>query len=59
MTAPGQTSSRGVEDEPPPHGTSSPGPDGAPETHPAALEHQPDLGWITHPHGQGGEPSRS
>ncbi len=51
MTAPGKTSSRGVEDEPPPHGNSSPGPDGAPEIHPAAMEHQPDLGWITHPHG--------
>ena len=47
MTAPGKTSPRGVEDEPPPHGNSSPGPDGAPEIHPAAREHQPDLGWIT------------
>jgi hypothetical protein len=51
MTAPGKTSSRGVEDEPPPHGNSSPGPDGASEIHPAAMEHQPDLGWITDPYG--------
>ena len=51
MTSPGKTSSRGVEDEPPPHGNSSPGPDGASEIHPAAMEHQPDLGWITDPYG--------
>ena len=51
MTAPGKTSSRGVEDESPPDGSSSPGPDGAPEIHPAAMEHQPDLGWITDPYG--------
>jgi|HubBroStandDraft_6_1064221.scaffolds.fasta_scaffold82723_2 hypothetical protein len=36
MTAPGKTSSRAAEDEPPPHGNSSPGPDGASEIHPAA-----------------------
>jgi hypothetical protein len=51
MTAPGKTSSRGVEDESPPHGISSPGPDGASEIHPAAMEHQPGLGWITDPYG--------
>src|ERR1017187_10399207 len=51
MTAPGKTSSRGVEDESLPHGISSPGPDGASEIHPAAMEHRPDLGWITDPYG--------
>ena len=50
MTAPGKTSSRGVEDEPPSHGNSGPGPDGASEIHPATREHQPDLGWITDPY---------